>query len=94
MAEQSVFFTWFFTPQESPFGAPLAAERRSMAMGRNVSMTTSFILLGFSEHPELQVVLFVLFLGIYSMTLAWNPGLIVLIRMEVLPPVKWDARST
>uniref|UniRef100_A0A452UVW5 Olfactory receptor n=1 Tax=Ursus maritimus TaxID=29073 RepID=A0A452UVW5_URSMA len=48
----------------------------------NVSMTTSFILLGFSEHPELQVVLFVLFLGIYSMTLAWNPGLIVLIRME------------
>nr|XP_025734558.1 olfactory receptor 5A1-like [Callorhinus ursinus] len=82
MAEQSGFFTWIFAPQESPFGALLAAERRSVAMGRNISMTTNFILLGFSEHPELQVFLFVLFLGIYSMTLAWNLGLIVLIRME------------
>lgn len=51
-------------------------------MGRNISMMTNFILLGFSERPELQIFLFVLFLGIYSMTLAWNLGLIVLIRME------------
>ncbi|XP_054419589.1 olfactory receptor 5A1-like [Pteronotus mesoamericanus] len=53
-----------------------------MAMGRNISMMTNFILLGFSERPELQIFLFVLFLGIYFMTLAWNLGLIVLIRME------------
>ncbi|XP_037014251.1 olfactory receptor 5A1 [Artibeus jamaicensis] len=51
-------------------------------MGRNISMMTNFILLGFAEHPELQIFLFLLFLGIYFMTLAWNLGLIVLIRME------------
>ncbi|XP_029771327.1 olfactory receptor 5A1-like [Suricata suricatta] len=53
-----------------------------MAMRRNINMTTDFILLGFSEHPELQAFFFVLFLGIYSMTLAWNLGFVVLIRME------------
>ncbi|XP_007519660.1 olfactory receptor 5A1-like [Erinaceus europaeus] len=51
-----------------------------MATG-NTSVKTSFILVGFSEYPGLQVVLFVLFLAIYLMTLAWNLGLIVLIRM-------------
>ncbi|XP_055989939.1 olfactory receptor 5A1-like [Sorex fumeus] len=51
-------------------------------VGRNISIMTNFILLGFSEHLELQVVLFVLFLGIYLMTLSWNLVLIVLIRME------------
>ena len=51
-------------------------------MGRNISMMTNFILLGFSECPELQIFLFVLCLGTYFMTLAWNLGLIVLIRME------------
>ncbi|XP_046499090.1 olfactory receptor 5A1-like [Equus quagga] len=51
-------------------------------MGRNTSMMTNFILLGFSEHLELKVILFVLFLGIYFMTLAWNLSLIILIRME------------
>lgn len=72
----------FSLPQESPFGALKSAERSYMAMGRNISTMTDFILLGFSEHAELQVFLFVLFLGIYFMTLAWNLGLIVLIRME------------
>ena len=51
-------------------------------MGRNISMMTNFILLGFSECPELQIFLFVLCLGTYFMTLAWNLGLILLIRME------------
>ena len=45
-------------------------------------MMTNFTLLGFSERPELQIFLFVLCLGTYFMTLAWNLGLIVLIRME------------
>lgn len=53
-----------------------------MAVGRNISMVTNFILLGFLEHPQLQVVLFVLFLGIYVVTMAGNLGLIVLIRMD------------
>ncbi|XP_049636778.1 olfactory receptor 5A1-like [Suncus etruscus] len=51
-------------------------------VGKNISIMTNFILLGFSEHLELQIVLFVLFLGIYLMTLAWNLVLIILIRME------------
>ncbi|XP_076970967.1 olfactory receptor 5A1-like [Tamandua tetradactyla] len=54
-----------------------------MAMGRNISMMTHFILLGFSEHLELQSVLFVLCLGIYFMTLVWNLGLLVLIKMDL-----------
>ncbi|XP_041518097.1 olfactory receptor 5A1-like [Microtus oregoni] len=53
-----------------------------MAAGRNISMVTNFILLGFLEHFQLQVVLFVLFLGIYLVTMAGNLGLIVLIRMD------------
>lgn len=53
-----------------------------MAVGRNISMVTNFILLGFLEHPQLQVVIFVLFLGIYVVTVAGNLGLIVLIRMD------------
>ncbi|XP_051710330.2 olfactory receptor 5A1-like [Oryctolagus cuniculus] len=53
-----------------------------MDVGRNDSTVTNFILLGFSERPELQVMLFLLCLGIYFMTLAGNLGLIVLIRMD------------
>ena len=39
-----------------------------------------FILLGFADHPELQAPLFVTFLGIYIVTLAWKLALIFLIR--------------
>ncbi|XP_036621126.1 olfactory receptor 5A1-like [Trichosurus vulpecula] len=53
-----------------------------MATGRNITTVTRFILLGFTEHPELQVFLFVLFLGIYLMTLAWNLSLTILIRID------------
>ena len=53
-----------------------------MVLGQNISLMTNFILLGSSEHPELQVILLILFLGIFFMTLAWNLGLIVLIAVE------------
>ncbi|XP_076970966.1 olfactory receptor 5AN6-like [Tamandua tetradactyla] len=49
--------------------------------GRN-STITKFILLGFSEFPNLTVVLFAIFLGIYLMTVSWNVSLIALIRMD------------
>ncbi|XP_001377819.3 olfactory receptor 5A1-like [Monodelphis domestica] len=53
-----------------------------MAMGRNETSVTIFTLQGISDEPELQVIFFVLFLGIYIMTLTWNLGLIILIRSD------------
>lgn len=49
----------------------------------NSSSVTTFILLGFADHPELQALLFVTFLGIYLVTLAWNLALILLIRSDI-----------
>ncbi|XP_053418818.1 olfactory receptor 5A1 [Nycticebus coucang] len=46
----------------------------------NSSLVTMFILLGFTDHPKLQALLFMTFLGIYLVTLAWNLALIFLIR--------------
>ncbi|XP_059567134.1 olfactory receptor 5AN6-like [Myotis daubentonii] len=51
-----------------------------MTWRRNSTMIIKFILLGFSEFPKLTIVLFSIFLGIYLMTVAWNMGLIILIR--------------
>ncbi|GAB5577905.1 olfactory receptor 1440-like [Prionailurus iriomotensis] len=55
---------------------------RSMSTAKawNSSSVTMFIFLGFADHPELQTLLFVTFLGIYLVTLAWNLALIFLIR--------------
>uniref|UniRef100_F7G8K1 Olfactory receptor n=1 Tax=Monodelphis domestica TaxID=13616 RepID=F7G8K1_MONDO len=53
-----------------------------MAGSRNTTTVTVFILLGFSDHPKIQIALFVVFLGIYFTTLTWNLGLIALIRMD------------
>ncbi|XP_036989480.2 olfactory receptor 5A2 [Artibeus jamaicensis] len=53
-----------------------------MAIGRNNTTVTKFILLGFSDHPQMKIFLFVLFLGIYLLTLAWNLSLIALIRID------------
>nr|XP_008510102.1 PREDICTED: olfactory receptor 5A2-like [Equus przewalskii] len=53
-----------------------------MAVGRNNTIVTKFILLGFSDHPQMKIFYFVLFLGIYLLTLAWNMSLIILIRMD------------
>ncbi|XP_069326738.1 olfactory receptor 5A1 [Eulemur rufifrons] len=52
----------------------------STTKGWNSSSVTMFILLGFTDHPELQAFLSVTFLGIYLVTLAWNLALIFLIR--------------
>nr|XP_017834031.3 olfactory receptor 5D18 [Callithrix jacchus] len=48
---------------------------------RNTSETT-FTLLGFSDYPELQVPLFLVFLAIYSVTVGGNIGLIVIIKIN------------
>ncbi|XP_036916488.1 olfactory receptor 5A2-like [Sturnira hondurensis] len=53
-----------------------------MAVGRNNTIVTKFILLGFSDHPQVRIFLFVLFLGIYLLTVTWNLSLIALIRID------------
>ncbi|CAM9436879.1 unnamed protein product [Rangifer tarandus platyrhynchus] len=48
-------------------------------MEKNNHTVTEFILVGFTTDPKMQLVLFVVFLGVYSMTLVGNTTLIVLI---------------
>ncbi|XP_003423699.2 olfactory receptor 1165-like [Loxodonta africana] len=50
--------------------------------GENKSSVTTFILLGFSEYPQLQVPLFLAFLTIYTVTLVGNLGIIAVIRIN------------
>ncbi|XP_070343590.1 olfactory receptor 8I2 [Equus asinus] len=48
----------------------------------NFTEVTLFILSGFTNHPELQVGLFLMFLFIYLFTVLGNLGLIMLIRID------------
>ncbi|XP_032617459.1 putative olfactory receptor 8G3 [Hylobates moloch] len=48
----------------------------------NHSSVTEFILAGLSEQPELQLPLFLLFLGIYVVTVVGNLGMITLIGLS------------
>ncbi|XP_008507744.1 olfactory receptor 5K4 [Equus przewalskii] len=48
----------------------------------NHSLTTEFILTGFTDHPELKTLLFVVFLAIYLLTMVGNLGLVALIFKE------------
>nr|AAL61110.1 olfactory receptor MOR173-1 [Mus musculus] len=48
----------------------------------NSTVKTEFYLLGFSDHPELQSLLFAVFFSIYSITLMGNIGMIVLITVS------------
>ncbi|XP_074130672.1 olfactory receptor 5M5-like [Sminthopsis crassicaudata] len=50
--------------------------------GINYTMVTEFILLGLTDHPKLQPILFVLFLMIYLITVCGNVGMIALIRTD------------
>ncbi|XP_068936747.1 olfactory receptor 8G50-like [Petaurus breviceps papuanus] len=52
-----------------------------MATG-NYSQVTEFILIGLTDQPELQLPLFLLFLGIYMITVFGNLGMIMLIRLS------------
>ncbi|XP_076799161.1 olfactory receptor 5K16 [Arvicanthis niloticus] len=48
----------------------------------NHSLTTQFILVGFSDHPDLKTLLFLVFSIIYVVTMVGNLGLVALIYME------------
>uniref|UniRef100_A0A2K5LB56 Olfactory receptor n=1 Tax=Cercocebus atys TaxID=9531 RepID=A0A2K5LB56_CERAT len=51
--------------------------------GRNQTEVTEFLLLGLSNNPDLQGVLFALFLLIYMATMVGNLGMIVLIKIDL-----------
>ncbi|XP_065801897.1 olfactory receptor 5M5-like [Muntiacus reevesi] len=52
-------------------------------MGRgNSTLVTEFVLLGLTRRPDLQPVLFLLFLGIYLITMGGNLGMLLLIRID------------
>nr|XP_034377189.1 olfactory receptor 5AN1-like [Arvicanthis niloticus] len=53
-----------------------------MIGGRNITKITQFILLGFSDFPQITALLFVTFLILYITALIWNFSLIALIRMD------------
>ncbi|XP_007956905.1 olfactory receptor 5K3-like [Orycteropus afer afer] len=48
----------------------------------NYSLTTEFILIGFTDHPDLRTFLFVVFFAIYLITMVGNLGLMALIFKE------------
>ncbi|XP_045714267.1 olfactory receptor 1030 [Phyllostomus hastatus] len=48
----------------------------------NSTLVTEFILLGLTDRPELQPILFALFLVIYLITVGGNLGMLVLIRID------------
>uniref|UniRef100_A0A8C3W2K4 Olfactory receptor n=1 Tax=Catagonus wagneri TaxID=51154 RepID=A0A8C3W2K4_9CETA len=48
----------------------------------NASALTEFILLGIMDYPELQPLLFMLFLVVYLVTILGNLGMVVLIRLD------------
>ncbi|XP_030046960.1 olfactory receptor 146-like [Microcaecilia unicolor] len=49
---------------------------------KNQTSVTKFILLGLTDDPELQIILFLLFLVIYVITLLGNAGIIILTRLD------------
>ncbi|XP_004452909.2 olfactory receptor 5K1-like [Dasypus novemcinctus] len=48
----------------------------------NHTIKNEFILIGFTDYPELKSVLFVIFFAIYLITMAGNLGLVILISKE------------
>ncbi|XP_074083992.1 olfactory receptor 5D18-like [Macrotis lagotis] len=53
-----------------------------MISDRNQSNTPIFILLGFSEYPDLQILLLLIFLTIYVISVVGNLGMITIIIMK------------
>ncbi|XP_045872542.1 olfactory receptor 8J2-like [Meles meles] len=48
----------------------------------NLTLVTEFILMGVSDHPDLQIPLFFVFLLIYGLTVAGNLGIITLTSVD------------
>jgi hypothetical protein len=54
----------------------------TMSSEGNQSSVPTFILLGFSEYPELQLPLFLVFLSTYTVTVVGNLGMIFIIQIN------------
>uniref|UniRef100_G3WVL7 Olfactory receptor n=1 Tax=Sarcophilus harrisii TaxID=9305 RepID=G3WVL7_SARHA len=54
---------------------------KSMAE-QNHSTVTEFILIGFSDHPKLGIILFLVFLSFYLITVLGNMGMVLLICLD------------
>ncbi|KYO28119.1 olfactory receptor 5G9 [Alligator mississippiensis] len=50
---------------------------------RNYTMVTEFILMGLTEQPDMKVILFVIFLLMYTVTLVGNIGIIIVIHSDL-----------
>ncbi|XP_062951193.1 olfactory receptor 5A1-like [Cynocephalus volans] len=76
--------TWLNCPDVATFSgrATQVAPSRSMEQHENHTSVDMFILLGLSDEKELQLILFPVFLGIYLVTLIWNLGLIIVIKIN------------
>ncbi|XP_046922305.1 olfactory receptor 8S1 [Lynx rufus] len=53
-----------------------------MEVGNNITTVTTSVLLGLSNNPPIQALLFVLFLGIYLLTLMGNLTMLLVIRTD------------
>ncbi|XP_039716230.1 olfactory receptor 9I1 [Pteropus medius] len=49
----------------------------------NLTTVTEFILMGFTDYPRLEILLFLVFLSFYLVTLLGNVGMIILIQLDV-----------
>ncbi|XP_044522876.1 olfactory receptor 5AC1-like [Gracilinanus agilis] len=51
-------------------------------MEENITLVTEFVLTGITDHPELQLPLFFIFLMIYLTTMVGNIGLVLIVWMD------------
>lgn len=49
----------------------------------NLTTVTEFILVGFTDHPEWEIPLFLVFLIFYLITILGNMGMVILIQVDV-----------
>ncbi|MBZ3881428.1 Olfactory receptor 5D18 [Sciurus carolinensis] len=58
------------------------SSNKSRMQEGNQSAVFTFVFLGFSEYPKLQVPLFLVFLTIYTISVLENLGMILIIRIN------------
>lgn len=49
----------------------------------NLTTVTEFILMGFNDHPNMKIPLFLVFLGFYLISILGNVGMFILIQVDI-----------